>query len=123
MITIGYKVGECLSVVGHAGFADPGQDIVCAGISALYCTLRAISKETVDEYIDGTPAHRLHPACEGDKWAAVADLIAAGMKAIADQHPDNVSYLEGIRVGSKWDTSPAHVWETSPQKDDMPAGD
>ena len=103
MITIGYKVGECLSVVGHAGFADPGQDIVCAGISALYCTLRAISKETVDEYIDGTPAHRLHPACEGDKWAAVADLIAAGMKAIAAKYPENVSYVEGVRVNATGD--------------------
>lgn len=101
MITVGYKKGECLSVVGHAGFGDPGTDIVCAGISALYCTLRSISRETVDEYIDGTPAHRLHPAGEAEKWADKADLIAAGMKAIADKYPDNVKYLEGIRIRNR----------------------
>lgn len=27
-----------IKVTGHAGFADPGQDIVCAGVSALVVT-------------------------------------------------------------------------------------
>lgn len=38
MIQITKRPGHLL-VEGHAGFAQSGQDVVCAGVSALVCTL------------------------------------------------------------------------------------
>ena len=42
MIRVIYDRKECrLSVAGHANSAEPGKDLVCAGVSALACTLAA----------------------------------------------------------------------------------
>ena len=53
MITVTYEKapGEYrLRARGHAGYGKPGQDIVCAAVSALLCTLGAYLEEGKDRW-------------------------------------------------------------------------
>ena len=48
MITVKQN-NDGLTITGHAGFADSGNDIVCAGVSAIVQTLiRSVEDLTVD---------------------------------------------------------------------------
>lgn len=93
MICIKYFPQETrLQARGHAGYAPEGQDIVCAGISALFGALA------------------MHPLTEQRKeadWQVIVakegaaevmrpyfEMIAQGMTDIAKQYPDHV--LMGI---------------------------
>ena len=77
---------------GHAGFAEAGEDIVCAGVSALVInTVNAIScftdeKLKVDsEEASGTIAVRFcRPACH-DAELLVKTLVL-GLKGISDSY-------------------------------------
>ena len=57
MITITFfkRQGELLGFdsSGHAGYADPGEDIVCAGVSAiLYAVANTLSERGANAYIE-----------------------------------------------------------------------
>ena len=76
---------------GHAGYAPIGQDIVCAAVSSLLCTL-ALCDEVDAEQSDG--AMRLY----GEASLTVCNLFrvfAAGLSQIAKQYPAHVSFKWG----------------------------
>lgn len=99
MIKVEYYPKEPrLYVCGHAGYAPAGEDVVCAGISALYCTLRM--REGVVE-VQG-----LYPPMNERRYALMAevgreqelrplfDTMAMGMRDIAGRYPEYVEYEE-----------------------------
>ena len=72
---------------GHAGYAAPGQDIVCAGVSALFYALTA-GVERIDAgaiAVDGTTVTvtNFTPAVSG-----AAAAVFAGLNAIEREYPD-----------------------------------
>ncbi len=75
---------------GHAGYAEKGKDIVCAGVSALYYALTegvrrqapdavSVSRKSVTIHLSSTAA------------AAVSEAVTAGLIAIAEAYPRHLS--------------------------------
>lgn len=97
MIRVRYeKDGEMhtLSVNGHAGYAEKGEDIVCAGVSALvYALIGWLENNSEDAKfvsIDERGGEAV-VACEGDeKVAAVFYMAAIGIESIMNIYPDHV---------------------------------
>lgn len=105
MITVHYsrKGGQHeLSVDGHAGYAEMGDDIVCAGVSALVQALIGWLDDHSDCVAEmWSPA--IHPGhfwvrCKGNKMTTVAfQMAVTGLKQIADAYP---CYVELLYTGS-----------------------
>ena len=78
-------------VTGHAGFANIGNDIVCAGVSALYITVTntLLAAGRTFERDDGYFV--LDPT---DKELASLKILYDGIVSIAEQYPDNVKVEE-----------------------------
>lgn len=75
---------------GHAGYAEKGKDIVCAGVSALYYALTegvrrqapdavSVSRKSVTIHLSSTTA------------AAVSEAVVTGLIAIAEAYPRHLS--------------------------------
>ena len=95
MITARYdRDGEMhtLSVNGHAGYADKGQDIVCAGVSAIVYALIGWLENNIEAFtsIDENNGEVII-SCEGDeKVEAVFYMAAIGIESIMNAYPDHV---------------------------------
>lgn len=78
-------------VAGHAGFANIGNDIVCAGISSLYITItnkllalgRTFERDSGYFVLDPT-----------EQEIICLELLYEGVVSIAEQYPDNVKIEE-----------------------------
>lgn len=89
-----------LTVEGHAGYADKGEDIVCAGVSALAETavigLRQVAgvKPAVtrqDGYLDlRLPAGTPEPTAAAAQ--TVLQTIIAGLRDLARSYPEYVEF-------------------------------
>ena len=84
-----------LTVSGHAEFANVGNDIVCAAVSALvqtaaygiaaHCGARADVRDTRDgDYVLDVPGGG------GSRTQAVLETTLSGLRAIARSHPGHV---------------------------------
>lgn len=100
MTKITYDNGALsLTVVGHAGVADGGDDLVCCAISTLTETLIAALQDNhihrsceMDE-TDGFIRVRAFPSEEMYTPALIIfDTIASGLAGIAMEYPEYVSY-------------------------------
>ena len=83
-----------LSVNGHAGYAEKGQDIVCAGVSAIVYALIGWLENNSDEArfisIDEMGGEVII-SCEGDSdVASVFYMAAVGIEQIMNTYPDHV---------------------------------
>ena len=79
---------------GHSGYAIPGKDIVCAGISTLLQALiihtpkhDILHKIVQDGYISIHVAG--HDAC------TCSEMVVTGLKAIESQYGDNLKVIKG----------------------------
>lgn len=83
-----------LSVNGHAGYAPKGQDIVCAGVSAIvYALLGWLenNSENTDFVSIDENNGEVVIQCEGDdKVTAVFHMAAIGIESIMNTYPDHV---------------------------------
>lgn len=103
MIEIHFKKNEdeiSLCSKGHAGFAEYGQDIVCAGVSALF--LAAV--DTLEKMLSGADERRLIVDIErgrgvirlkaaagfSQKEETVFLTVVNGVELIAKKYPDYV---------------------------------
>lgn len=82
-----------ISVSGHAGYANPGQDIVCAAISGLVLALHAwlIRHEELTRLAnrqDGEAVFRFSACPES---CAVYEMFWCGAASIAAEYPQFVS--------------------------------
>lgn len=82
-----------LTVTGHAGY-NPGNDIVCAAVSALVQTFEASAKEfTTDEIYaslqDGN-AVISWPRAPTEKLELLIDSTCLGLIHMAESYPENI---------------------------------
>lgn len=84
---------------GHAGYAEYGKDIVCAGVSALMQTLRPALLErgirnTMHMITTGESRIEVKAEPESEQrypCLVVFETVLAGLKEIARAYPDYVS--------------------------------
>ena len=87
-----------LELHGHACYAPEGQDIVCAGISALYCALRSTPgvEEALEDWF-GRQTRILRPERgERGRLESVFGTITRGMRDIARKYPGHAQYREAL---------------------------
>lgn len=102
MTEITYRPDEFgLSLTGHAGYSKAGQDIVCAGISALmYAVPASLRNREIRYYLDlnepdGYVSIKAYPEAEQRyPCTVVFDTVAEGLKLLSDNYPDNVRYTK-----------------------------
>lgn len=98
MINIEFRVSDNeydLSIQGHAGYSDSGNDIVCAGVSAIAYTLLGFLNR-IEYDIEGTSAQvksgDLRVQCKGgEKTAQAFDMAMIGLQQIAMKYPRHVT--------------------------------
>ena len=84
---------ECISIRGHAGYAEKGKDIVCAGVTALTQTLiKSIEDLTIDrpeyEIAPGMFCMQLKNLSEKSKIPV--DSFFIGLCSIAEEFPEYI---------------------------------
>lgn len=90
MIRVRYEAPCRMTFSGHAGYAQAGQDIVCAGVSALWGTLAA----ELAVQGDGVHIERGVLAYTGDDGAEMERsfrLIWRGILLLAGKYKDHIS--------------------------------
>ena len=82
-----------ITVYGHAGFAEAGKDIVCAGVTALTQTLIKAAGDLTEDEID----YRISPGMAdihyrnlSEAGKLLVDSFFIGICMIADEFPDHV---------------------------------
>lgn len=87
---------EAISVHGHALFADPGDDIVCAAVSAVVQTVLAGLEDVIGLQPEVTLAKGRF-VCRGTSHAwydqpsqTLLKTLTAGLQGIAAAHPDEL---------------------------------
>ena len=80
------KIDVCIH--GHSGYAKPGSDIICAGISSLAQAFSLVAENATIDTDDGF----LRVAADLSENNKIRlSMFEAGLKAIADEYPQ---YLE-----------------------------
>ena len=83
-----------LSVTGHAGY-NPGNDIVCAAVSALVQTFEASVKEFTTDSVKASlqdgDAVIAWPRAPTEKLSLLVDSLCLGLAMVAEAYPDNVT--------------------------------
>lgn len=82
-----------ISIKGHANYAPLGQDIVCAGVSALVQSLiRSIEILTDDKikYEVSSGMVDINYENLSERAQVLVDSFFVGVQMIADEYPDNV---------------------------------
>lgn len=84
-----------LDVTGHAGSAPKGEDLVCAGVSALCETLHMglgrYDPQGDRELGEGTFRYRGEP---GDEAQALLETFLMGFRDLAGSHPQFIKVIE-----------------------------
>lgn len=83
-----------LTVYGHAGYAEKGSDIVCAGVSAIVQALIGWIENNPEYAVIVSVDERngeVIAECSGEGLDDVFMLTAIGLEQIANTYPDNVS--------------------------------
>lgn len=82
-----------ITVSGHAGYAEAGKDIVCAGVTALTMSLvKSINDLTDDkiEYEISPGRVDIHCGNLSEAGKLLVDSFFIGICLIAEEYPDNV---------------------------------
>ena len=84
---------ERIKISGHAGYAEPGKDIVCAGVTALTQTLI----QSIDDLTDDEIEYRISPGKVeveyrnlSEKSKTLVDSFFVGICLIAEEFPEHV---------------------------------
>lgn len=84
---------ERIEISGHAGYAEPGKDIVCAGVTALTQTLIQSIENLTDDEIE----YRISPGKVeveygnlSEKSKTLVDSFFVGICLIAEEFPEYV---------------------------------
>lgn len=82
-----------IRVIGHAEYAPPGLDIVCAGVTALTQGLAA----SIDNLVDDSPDYTIAPGIFilktkdlSEKGKLLIDSFFIGICNIIDAFPENI---------------------------------
>ena len=84
---------ERIEISGHAGYAEPGKDIVCAAVTALTQTLIQSIENLTDDKIE----YRISPGKAeieyrnlSEKSKTLVDSFFVGICLIAEEFPEHV---------------------------------
>lgn len=90
-----------LSVQGHAGYSDHGNDIVCAGVSAIsYALLGYLHHAGCDIAEAQADSGNLMISCRGDEMTAGAfEMAMVGYLQIAKKYPQCVDVYMAAQGG------------------------
>jgi len=81
---------------GHSGYAIPGQDIVCSGISTLLQTLIIHTKNTPNTKVQYQVADgHLSVHVTGNNACAFGEFVVTGLRAIESQYGEYISVKKG----------------------------
>lgn len=87
---------ERIEISGHAGYAEYGKDIVCAGVTSLTQTLIQSIENLTDDEIE----YRISPGKVeveyrnlSEKSKTLVDSFFVGIRLIADEFPDYVAIM------------------------------
>ncbi len=85
---------------GHANYAPPGQDIVCAGVSTLVQTLI----QSIEELTPDKIQYSMQPGTVDIKFRDLSeqaqllvDSFFVGLRLISDEYPDNVKIDQALK--------------------------
>ena len=95
MITITHT-GRRIAISGHAGYAPPGQDIVCAAISTLVQTFIASVEELTEDNLKSEITAGNAVVEYGnltEKGKLLLDSFFVGIRMIADSYPHYVQLV------------------------------
>lgn len=91
------KIGDRYYVksVGHAGYDEPGKDIVCSAVSTLIQSFAMVAGDYQDKgealirrlIIDDALCHI---EVDSSSLASAFDMLKVGLESIADSYPKNV---------------------------------
>lgn len=92
------NISPCrLTVKGHSGYADHGNDIVCAGVSALtQAAILGLRHYDVDMDISmshGEATVQINKS--KDVVEPIFTAMLAGLEEISEQYPKNVKVIKG----------------------------
>lgn len=82
-----------ITVSGHAGYAETGKDIICAGVTALVQTLVKSSHDLTEdkfEYEISPGRADIHYGCLSEAGKLLVDAFFIGICMIADEFPEHV---------------------------------
>lgn len=87
---------ERIEISGHAGYAEYGKDIVCAGVTSLTQTLIQSIENLTDDEIE----YRISPGKVeveyrnlSEKSKTLVDSFFVGIRLIADEFPNYVAIM------------------------------
>lgn len=88
---------EYIEISGHAGYAEPGKDIVCAAVTALTQTLIQSIDDLTDDLTDDEIEYRISPGKAeieyrnlSEKSKTLVDSFFVGICLIAEEFPEYV---------------------------------
>lgn len=87
---------ERIEISGHAGYAEPGKDIVCAGVTALTQTLIKSIEELTDDEIEYSVSPGrvdINHRNLSEKSKTLVDSFFIGICQVADEFPEYVRVL------------------------------
>jgi uncharacterized protein YsxB (DUF464 family) len=105
MTSVIFEPERCrISISGHAGAGAPGEDLICAGISALWMALEkrlTADRVTVRRFqpvIIYGEGYRSAECCPGEEdfegCMEALETVAAGLRWMAEEYPEHVSFEE-----------------------------
>ena len=92
MISCSYRADlGMLTIDGHAGYAPKGQDIVCAGVSALEIALASwlATNDIPHKSVIGESETDVI-RCQDERARPCFEMVWQGLKAMANSYPDYV---------------------------------
>lgn len=92
VIFISNDEGIFVKAKGHANYAPTGQDIVCAGVSALICSLGLYAEANGQEYNTGEGCASIKLR-QNKANRAVVEAVKLGLWDIAKQYPKYVKIV------------------------------
>ena len=88
------RANSNIKITGHAGYAEPGKDIVCAGVSTMVQTLNASLDMLTPGALEST---EIKPGYTEIKYINLSehakilvDSFFIGVNLIANKYPENV---------------------------------
>ena len=105
MTSVIFEPERCrISISGHSGAGAPGEDLICAGISALWMALeKRLTEDLVSTLVfrpvivcgDGYRSAECCPDSEDEDFCmGVLQTAAAGLRWMAEEFPEHVSFEE-----------------------------
>ena len=84
---------HCLKMEGHAGYDEPGKDVVCAAVSILMYTLRARQQELHDKPFTCNMSESGYVLMKvSDRMIEPYKTVLSGLKLLSKEYPANVVF-------------------------------